>query len=201
MLVRPERKRWFVLAAGVLMLMCLGTAQAWSVYVKPIAAAWDVGTVVLLAIPAVAAGNAAGRIFWGHMLDRIGTRRAMRGAQFSMLFGMSAIIFASGHPLLFLIAAMAIGFSYGSNFSIYPGTIARIYGPHVLGSVYPFVMLAQGFSSSGPATAGFLNDLTGSYLAGLCVGLGVALVGLVISIVLHRGVGTSDETQAPSSVS
>ncbi|NTW07064.1 MAG: OFA family MFS transporter, partial [Syntrophaceae bacterium] len=42
-----EGKRWFLAMAGVVIMLILGTVYAWSVFVKPIAAAqgWEVKMV------------------------------------------------------------------------------------------------------------------------------------------------------------
>ena len=53
-------------------------------------------------------------------------------------------------------------------------------------AVMPFAMVAQGVSSAGPALAGCLNDLTGSYLPGMAVGAAVAAAGLILSSILAR---------------
>ena len=159
--------------------------------VRSIAAAWDAGFAIALGIPAMAIGNSAGRIFWGYVLDAVGTRTAMRSAQGIMILSAIGLILSKGHPPAFALAAAGIGFCYGSNFAIYPGTVARVYGAHLLGSVYPFVMAAQGISALGPALGGFLNDLTGNPLAGLSVGAGVAVAGFSVCTLLARRTNAS----------
>jgi OFA family oxalate/formate antiporter-like MFS transporter len=81
----------------------------------------------------------------------------------------SLVLFARGQPYLFLPCAAAIGFCYGSNFAIYPATVSRLWGSHLLGSIYSIIMAAQGVSSLAPAVAGFLNDRTGSFVPGLAL--------------------------------
>lgn len=153
--------------------------------IRPIAAAWRVGShAVAWAIPALSLGNAAGRVFWGAMLDRCGTRSSMWAAQTIAAVVSSVVPWTAGHPALFLTCLAGAGFCYGSNFAIYPGTIARMYGVGLLGSVYPWVIAAQGISSFGPTAAGFLNDRTGSYVPGLSLAAGVAIVGLGASVIL-----------------
>jgi len=177
-------RRFWVLFVGMLggtfpFLLVMANA-------KPIATDFGIGLATVLAVPAMAVGNAAGRIVWGYALDRVGTRRAVRAAQVIMLLSAAGLMACRGRPAFFLAAAAGIGFCYGSNFAIYPATVARIYGAHRIGSVYPLVMVAQGISSSGPALAGCLNDLAGSYVPGMAVGAGVAAAGLIVSVLLAR---------------
>ena len=154
--------------------------------IRPIAAAWQVGAAVGLAIPALALGNAAGRVFWGAVVDRAGTRATVRAAQITAVVAVALVPFTGGRAWLFLPALAGVGFCYGSNFAIYPATIARVYGVEWLGSVYPWIMLAQGVSSFGPTIAGFLNDRTGRLTCGMALAAAVAVIGLVSGILLGR---------------
>jgi OFA family oxalate/formate antiporter-like MFS transporter len=180
----PDRRFW-ILFFGMLCgtfpyLLVMGNA-------KLIAEAWQVSAAVGLAIPVLAVGNSAGRIFWGYTLDRFGCAPAMRGAQILLILCTAALLAVRGSEAVFLIAAMGIGFCYGSNFAIYPGTIARVYGPHLLGSIYPLVMAAQAISSIGPSIGGHLRDLTGSFQPGVVLSLCVAAGGLILTAILGWG--------------
>ena len=188
-------RRFWVLFFGMLSgtfpyLLVMGNA-------KLIASTWRADAAVALAIPVLAVGNSVGRIVWGYALDRIGTRRTMRGAQVVLILSVGGLLAARGSPAVFLISALGVGFCYGSNFAIFPGTIAKVYGPHLLGSIYPLVMAAQGVSSAGPAIGGYLCDATGSYWPGVLVAFFVAAGGLVLSAVLAHGDEVSTGTANP----
>jgi MFS transporter, OFA family, oxalate/formate antiporter len=142
------------------------------------AAAWG---VTLMAI-----GNAAGRLFWGQALDRIGQRKAMFAAQMTMLAALLVLVILGPQPIVFLLAVAVIGFCYGSNFAIFPATVAAFYGSELLGTIYPLVMVAQSISSLGPVLNGVLIRQTGSYYWGLALAIGVAAAGLVLTWVLTR---------------
>lgn len=148
---------------------------------------WRPAVIVLLAIPAAAGGNTLGRIFWGYMLDRVGSRRAMLAFQVVLVVSAGGLVLSGVSGAMFLLAAMLTGFCYGSNFAIYPATLARMYGPATLGSSYPWVMLAQGISATAPLVGGLLQQSTGGYHAGLSVGAAVGVAGLVLSLWLGRG--------------
>ena len=158
--------------------------------VKPMGAAFGVGAAAAWAITAVAGGNTVGRVFWGVFVDRLGPRVSMLSAQAIMLASLVALWVAGPlHPAAFLAAAGLIGFCYGSNFAIYPSTVSRVYGARVLGSVYPFIMAAQGIASLGATINGALRDRTGSYTPGLVMAAVLTLAGVCASAVLTRSLG------------
>jgi OFA family oxalate/formate antiporter-like MFS transporter len=70
-----ESKRWFIALAGVVIMLTLGTVYAWSVFVKPIAAAngWEVKVVsrVFMLIIGVIGVSAA---FGGMLVDKKGPK-------------------------------------------------------------------------------------------------------------------------------
>jgi OFA family oxalate/formate antiporter-like MFS transporter len=155
---------------------------------KPLAVDWGLGgSPAAVVITVLAVGNAIGRVSWGMALDRVGPRRAMLSAQVVMIVSL-VVLLALGRltPIAFFLACFGVGFCYGSNFAIYPATVTRLYGAHVLGSVYPFIMVAQGLSSFAATLNGFLKDATASNTPGLCVGLAAALAGLAVCAVLRR---------------
>lgn len=183
--------RFWTLFAGMLFgtlpyLVVMGS-------VKPLGTAFGIGTAAAAAtISVVAGGNTLGRIAWGMLVDRLGPRRAMLAAQCGMLVSVLCLILTGrAHAVAFLVAAFGVGFCYGSNFSIYPATVSRLYGAHVIGSVYPFVMAAQGISSFGPTLNGMLFDYTGSYLPGLSLAAVLAAAGIFLTLRLSRTMATT----------
>jgi OFA family oxalate/formate antiporter-like MFS transporter len=178
-------RRFWTLFAG----MFFGTLPYLTVMgnVKPIGENFSIGKAALIAISVVAAGNAFGRIFWGIFVDKLGPRRSMLSAQAIMIVSMLCLVlFGRGHPLLFMIAVCGAGFCYGSNFAIYPATVARLYGTHVMGSVYALIMAAQAISSFAPSINGKLFDITGSFIPGLSGAAGLAIIGIVVTAILSK---------------
>jgi OFA family oxalate/formate antiporter-like MFS transporter len=166
--------------------------------VKPIGLVFGIGAAAVAAISTMASGNAGGRIFWGFVVDRLGSRRSMLSAQLVMILSMLCLILLGArHPVIFLAAVCGVGFCYGSNFAIYPTAAARLYGTHVLGSVYPLIMAAQGISSVAPTVNGFLYDLTGSYVPGLSLAAAFAVLGVVTCAILSRPIA-GDEVCPPA---
>ena len=183
-------RRFWTLCVGMLCgtlpyLTVMGT-------VKKMGAAFGIGAAAMFGVAVIAAGNAAGRIAWGHSADRLGPDKSGLAA-LATLAGAVLVLLAFGrlHPAVFLAAACVVGFCYGSNFAIYPAAVAHLYGTHVLGTVYPLIMAAQGISSFAPTLNGFLVDRTKSYVPGLVISLVVTLGGLVVCARLTAV--TSDE--------
>jgi len=177
--------RFWTLAVG----MFCGTLPFLTVIggVKPIAVAFGVGVAAVVAIPVMSSGNAFGRIFWGFVVDRLGPRRSILSAQSLMVVSLLCLILVGmSHPAIFLVAVCVIGFCYGSNFAIYPTATAKLYGTHVLGSVYPMILAGQGIAASCATLNGFLRDRTGSWVPGLSLAAAFAALGIVLCAVLIR---------------
>ena len=178
-------RRFWTLFAG----MFFGTLPYLTVMgnAKPIGEDFRIGSAAVIAISVVAAGNAFGRIFWGIFVDRLGPRRSMLSAQAIMIASMLCLVlFGRGNPILFMIAVAGTGFCYGSNFAIYPATVARLYGTHVMGSVYALIMAAQAISSFAPSINGRLFDITKSFIPGLSGAAGLAVIGIVVTFILSK---------------
>ncbi len=180
-----------MLTGTVPFLLVIGNA-------KPLAL--DCGLPEALAavtITVLAVGNALGRGFWGIVVDRVEPRYAMFGAQALALLAVAAlIVWGRGTTAVFFASTFIIGFCYGANYAIYPAMVSRLYGVHLFGSVYPFVMASQVISSLAPTVNGLLKDTTGSNLPGLFFALAVALVGSVSCLLLTRPVAENQTAPA-----
>ncbi len=115
-----ESKRWFIALAGVVIMLILGTVYAWSVFVKPIAAAqgWEIKVVsrVFMLIIGVIGVSAA---FGGMLVDKKGPKFvAILGAilyGIGVLLGGVALHTGNFWLLLFgygVIGGMGNGFAY-----------------------------------------------------------------------------------------
>jgi MFS transporter, OFA family, oxalate/formate antiporter len=107
-----ESKRWFLALAGVVIMLILGTVYAWSVFVKPIAAAqgWEVKVVsrVFMLIIGVIGVSAA---FGGMLVDKKGPKFvAILGA---ILYGVGVLLggvaLHTGSFMLLLLGYGVIG--------------------------------------------------------------------------------------------
>lgn len=145
------------------------------------------------ALPAAALGgivfnlvNAAGRITWGGLSDRLGGRASMATGLILQGLAMAAMILVPGKAgqsyWPFYLLAACYGFLYANNFSLYPAECARLWGPQRLGAVYGVVFFAFGIAGLlGPAIGGYIRDMYQSYnyammLAAAVCGLGAIVV-------------------------
>ena len=190
-------RRFWVLALGMFtgtlpFLVVMGVA-------KPLAVDFGLAeSLAAIAISALAIGSGFGRIFWGAAIDRVGPRRAMLSAQALVIVSMVLLIAAGRRtPALFFASLLGVGFCYGSNFAIFPATVTRLYGAHLIGSVYALVMAAQGVASFAPTVNGFLKDATGSYGPGLWFALAMAVAGSVGCFILSGSISEAKLSAAP----
>ncbi len=129
------------------------------------------------AIGALAVGNAAGRIAWGWISDRIGYP-AIPGSLLFLGLALGALIPAGSAPIAFMAAVVLVGFGFGACFVLYAAHVAARYGVNDVGRIYPLLFLTYGLAGlGGPLLGGLLHDWTGSYLAPIVVSAVVAAAG------------------------
>ncbi|MCK5617343.1 MFS transporter, partial [Candidatus Pacearchaeota archaeon] len=122
--------------------------------------------------------NAAGRIIWGAISDRLG-RIVTMILMFATL-GVSMFFFGIQTEVITLtIGAALIGFCFGGNFALFPSATADYFGTKNLGSNYGLVFSAYGVAGIlGPFLAGVMKYEEVFPLLGLLafVALGLAIV-------------------------
>lgn len=130
--------------------------------------------------------NGAGRIFWGHISDRIG-----RNTAFLLILGIQAAVFAV-MPTLHATVIVCVAFAIvllcnGGSFGTMPAFNADYFGTRYLGLNYGMILTAWGVAGVvGPLIAARVKDLTGSY-AGTTMPLAVTLATcMLIPIVLSK---------------
>ena len=114
--------------------------------------------VGVLAVSLFAIANAAGRIVWGTIFDRIDSRSAI---QFN-LYLQALTLFSA--PLLlnstsgFYTLALLTGFNYGGVLVIYVSSASRIWGSENVGQVYGWLFSSNIPASLAPLLAGLVYD-------------------------------------------
>jgi OFA family oxalate/formate antiporter-like MFS transporter len=121
-----------------------------------------------------ALANAAGRIVWGWLFDRL----APRSVVVANLLLQSALLFAAPWLLeapagLLWLAALA-GFNYGGVLVVYASAAARRWGAERVGSIYGWLFSSNAPASFTPFLAGLAYDWRGSFTAPL-VSIGALL--------------------------
>lgn len=157
----------------------------------------DIVRIGVMAVSFFALANAAGRVVWGWIFDRVMSRSAIQ----LNLFIQALTLFCA--PLLldsaggFYLIALLTGFNYGGVLVIYVSSASRIWGSENVGQVYGWLFSSNIPASLAPLLAGIVYDnyhnfdLVFNALAAILICGGV-LVGLQAKSVQQR---------APSSVS
>lgn len=133
--------------------------------------------------------NGIGRIVWGAVADKIGTKKSLM-AMFSFQAIMMFTVFQLGKSEYGLyMAAALIGFNFGGNFSLFPTTTAEFFGTKTVGQNYGYVFTAYGIGGViGPMMAGYFRDSGGSgveswYPAFIIAGV-LCVVAVVMAVML-----------------
>jgi OFA family oxalate/formate antiporter-like MFS transporter len=177
----------FAATAG---LMTLGNVKSAAAEVDP--------TVVPLSLGALIGGimsifNAAGRIVWGALSDKLGRVRTMMLMFIILAIAMFSFAFiatlpeAAGNWVIVTLIASVIGFCFGGNFALFPSATADYFGSENVGKNYGVVFTAYGIAGIvGGLVAGSFVGLTGSYmLAFVTTGI-LAILAVVLVLILSR---------------
>src|SRR4051794_2920096 len=124
---------------------------------------------LMLGASLAAAGNGAGRLGGGRLIDRAGVRAVLVGA--SVLAAVALLSLAAGPGPLLAVAALALsGIAYGALAVAYPVVSARYYGAERTAAVFARIFTAWGVAGvTAPVAAGALYDATGAYTTMLVI--------------------------------
>jgi len=132
-----------------------------------------------------AVANAAGRIAWGWLFDRVSSRTAIALnllIQAALMLGAPWLL--SGPAALAPFAFLA-GFNYGGVLVLYASTTARCWGADRVGGIYGWLFSANIPAALAPALAGWAYDRWASFTVPL-EGIGALLI-VAAWLVLRRG--------------
>ncbi|MBS3820196.1 MAG: MFS transporter [Planctomycetes bacterium] len=137
------------------------------------------------AVAAFSIGNAAGRITWGWVSDWTDERMIpVKLITLGVPVGLLAVVNSS---MLFVVVSFAVGFGFGACFVLYAAQVAARYGAARVGGIYPLVFLAYGVAGLvGPASGGWLYDVTASWLPAIAVSCGIVATGIIASLMLLK---------------
>ncbi len=146
--------------------------------------------------------NAAGRIGWGSVSDRLGrtsTMKLMFLTQGIVLFGAAAFcaIQPSGEWIQFLgLTALAslVGFTFGGNFALFPSTTCDFFGTKNLGNNYGLVFTGYG-------AAAVIGALVPGFLAGSQAGFVWVFIAVGAGSLLAFGVAMATKAPKPEEAS
>jgi OFA family oxalate/formate antiporter-like MFS transporter len=159
-----ESKRWFIALAGVVIMLTLGTVYAWSVFVKPIAAAngWEVKVVsrVFMLIIGVIGVSAA---FGGMLVDKKGPKfvatlgTALYGI--GVLLG-GAALYSGNFMFLLLGYGVVAGIGNGLAYVVPIATLIRWF-PDKRALITGLAVMGFGFGAFfiGKIVPGLINNV------------------------------------------
>ncbi len=153
------------------------------------------GKVAAVAVSIFAVGNAAGRILWGFLFDRI--RYFAIPASLACFAVLLQLLTVSNSVWLVLLCTVLLGFGFGANFVIYASALSNHFHIDSFPRLYPICFLGYGLAGvTGPGIGGYLADSTGSYASALGVSTIMVAVAAVVTAlglrVFEKG-GVADE--------
>jgi len=148
---------------------------------KPIGLSYGISEEsAVTGIVLLSAGNAAGRLLWGQIYDKIGGKRSVSLALILLAVFTLLLLTSIPNSITFPALMLVIGLCYGANYVLYAADIANIYGIYQLGIVYPRVSLAYGISGIvGPVAGGLIFDATSQYSIPIILSVAICLTGLI----------------------
>jgi OFA family oxalate/formate antiporter-like MFS transporter len=144
----------------------------------------NAASIGITAVSLFALCNAAGRVIWGSLFDRISAATAIQANLFCQAGVLAAAPFLASSVPGFWAFAMITGFNYGGVLVIYVSSAARTWGSHHISRVYGWLFTANIPAALSPIAAGFVFDIFNDFtpaLAGLA-----GLLGLMALVIRHK---------------
>ena len=156
-----DPRQW---ALNVSWLLLGGLALMISVHAVPFARDQGVSLAgASLALTAYGVGAAVGRLLGGFLSDRMGTRLTMGAAYVLEIIALLALLWIPSRPAL-LGSLVAFGAGFAATDTMVAKVIPEVFGLRAIGAIMGMLTLGWRCGAAvGPALAGFLYDLTGSY--------------------------------------
>ncbi|UCH03612.1 MAG: OFA family MFS transporter [Candidatus Thorarchaeota archaeon] len=171
----------FAATAG---LMTLGNVKSAAIEVDPLGGA----TFAAVIVGVMSLLNAAGRIVWGAVSDKLGRENTMMTMFLVLALGMFAfayIVTLAVDWIAVMLIASLIGFCFGGNFALFPSATADFWGSKNVGKNYGVMFTAYGIAGiTGAFVAGPIVDATGSYFMAFIVTGVLAIIAVVLTLVL-----------------
>jgi MFS family permease len=135
-----------------------------------------------LALTAYAVGAVSGRLTAGSVSDRIGLRPTVRAGYALQVVALLVLLWLPSREAL-LCALVLFGVGFAGADTMITRVIPDVFGVRAIGAIMGILTLGwRSGAALGPAAAGFLHDLTGSY----AIPFGAAPVAVLVSWGLVR---------------
>jgi MFS family permease len=185
----PEKGRWVLIAAGLVINLCLGSVYAWSVFVEPLMDyfALEPGQTVtindvLLPFSVYLAVFAITMPFTGRIIDRHGPRNmTILGCALTSL-GWVLASFSSSVTMLTIVFGVTGGIGVGIAYSVLVAVAAHWF-PDQRGLAVGLMVLGVGFSAFFTANiAGWLIDAFGVMNTFRIFGIGIGILTVFLAL-------------------
>lgn len=138
------------------------------------------------AVGVLALFNAAGRIIWGLVSDRIGRVTAMM-----LMFVFQGVTMLVLNTLdtewLLAVGAACVGFNFGGNFALFPSLTADLFGARNFGANYAWVFTSYGVAGViGVWVGNLAQRTTGTYFAAFAVAAVLCFLSAGLALLLGR---------------
>ncbi len=145
-------------------LLMGGLALMINVHIVPFARDAGIGLAgASLALTAYGLGAAGGRLLGGAISDRVGPLATQRGAYLLAALALLGLRWAPSHIAL-LAALVAFGAGFAATDTMVVKVVPDLFGVRAIGAIMGVLTLGwRSGAALGPATAGFIYDVTGSY--------------------------------------
>jgi MFS family permease len=156
-----DLRQWYLnvswLLLGALSLMV-------SVHIVPFAHDQGISLAeAALVLTAYGAGAVGGRIGSGIVSDRIGTFTTIRLGYVLQAIALAALLWLPSREVL-LASLLVLGVGFAASDTMLAKAVPDVFGTRALGAILGVLNLGWRVGAAlGPAAAGFLHDLTGSY--------------------------------------
>jgi len=170
-----DPRQW---ALNVSWLLVGGTAIMISVHAVPFARDQGVSlTGASLSLTAYGIGSAIGRLLGGTLSDRLGPRLTIAAAFLLQIAALGTLLWVPSRAAL-LLSLVAFGAGFASSDTVVAQVVPQVFGMRALGAIMGILTLGWRCGAAiGPALAGFVYDLTGSYR----MVFGLAPLGILLS--------------------
>ena len=174
---------WLVFA----MFLCCGFCL-FAVMIHIVPHVTDLGISAATAaniLAAIGALSIVGKVVFGHVGDRIGSRQVFVIGFVLMSASLLWLISIKEVWMLYLFAVV-FGLAYGSCYTSMPPLVTGLFGVRSLGLIFGVIntSLTTG-CAIGPLVAGYIFDVTGSYQSAFLLSAIIAIVGLILTLVLR----------------
>lgn len=169
-----DRRQWCL---NVAWLLLGGLAFMVTVHIVPFARDQGVSLAgASLALTAYGIGSVIGRLTAGAMSDRIGTVTTMRIAYALQTLALLALMWLPSREMFFASLA-AFGAGFAASDTMFAKVIPDVFGVRAIGAIMGVLTFGwRAGAAVGPAAAGFLYDMSGSYAVPFGTAPGVVLL-------------------------